>query len=447
MFQKLSYNLRMAVDSILQRPLRSFLTSLGIIFGVGAVIAMMAIGQGGQEAIVEQMRILGSDNLIIEPIIEQKEEDATDKEDKEEKQRFSPGLTLLDAKSIMEIVPGVISASPEVVVETSFLFGGKKRSGKLIGVMEPFFEQASFGLEKGKVFTPEQVEGAASVCIIGHGVKAKFFAKEEPVGKQIKVGRNWLTIVGVARERRFSQSSRDELGIRDYDMDIYTPVATVLLRYKNRAKVTSEDLRRASMREEDQAEGSIKDPASLNYHQIDRLIVTLKPGNDMAVAADVIRRMLFRRHNEVVDTQVRIPEEILSQKQAATDIYNIVLISIAALSLLIGGIGIMNIMLASVMERIKEIGVRLSLGATKRDIVIQFLSEAVALSIVGGVMGIVVGLALSATIEQLSGVRAVVTAFSIILSFLVSFVVGVIFGYFPARKAAKQDPVISLRYE
>lgn len=447
MFQKLSYNLRMAIDSILQRPLRSFLTSLGIIFGVGAVIAMMAIGQGAQQAIIEQMRILGSDNIIIEPIVEQSEEDVTEENGKQEPVRFSPGLTVLDARSIEAVVPGVVDVSPEIVFETNFLYAGRKRSGKLIGVDQPFFTHSSFELAEGRTFTQAQLDGAASVCVIGHGVKAKLFAQEEPLGKQIKIGRNWLTIIGVAKERRFSQSSLMELGVRDYDMDIYAPIETVLLRFRNRARVSSEDIRKAAMEEGDQSEEGTTPKKRENYHQIDRLVVTVAEGADMYSLADIIRRMLQRRHNDVIDAEVKIPEEVLAQKQKATDIYNYVLISIAALSLLIGGIGIMNIMLASVMERIKEIGVRLSLGATKRDIIIQFLSEAVALSIVGGLMGIAVGFALSVVIENLSDVKTIVTPFSILLSFSVAFTVGVVFGYFPARKAASQDPVVSLRYE
>jgi putative ABC transport system permease protein len=448
MFQKLSYNLRMAIDSILQRPLRSFLTSLGIIFGVGAVIAMMAIGQGAQEAIIEQMRILGSDNIIIEPIVEQTEEDLTQEDDKGgEPVRFSPGLTIHDARSIAAVVPGVVDVSPEIVFETSFLYAGRKRSGKLIGVDEAFFTHSSFELAEGKIFTREQLTGAASVCVIGHGVKAKLFAQEEPLGKQIKIGRNWLTIIGVAKERRFSQSSLLELGIRDFDMDIYAPIETVLLRFRNRARVSSEDIRKAAMDQGNEGEEGASPKKKENYHQIDRLVVTMAPGADMYNIADIVRRMLQRRHNGMVDTEVKIPEEVLAQKQKATDIYNYVLISIAALSLLIGGIGIMNIMLASVMERIKEIGVRLSLGATKRDIIIQFLSEAIALSIVGGLLGIAVGFGLSLIIENLSDVKTIVTPFSILLSFTVAFSVGVIFGYFPAKKAASQDPVVSLRYE
>ena len=449
MFQKFSYNIQMAIDSLLQRPARSILTSLGIIFGVGAVIAMMAIGQGAQEEIIEQMKILGANNLIIEPVVKQEDQDiGEDGEEEEEKQRYSPGLTVADAQSIAKVIPGVESVSPEIVLDTYFLRTQRKRSGKIVGVTRAFFDNGGFELEKGHVFSPKQVEIAAPVCVIGFDVKGKFFSQEDPLGKQIKVGKNWLTIIGVAKERKYSQSSMNELGIRDYDMDVYTPVSTVLLRYKNRSRVSPHDLRQATMNrnfgDDDESETPKENP---NYHQVDRLVVKVKEGADMYQIAEITRRMLTRRHNGVVDTEVKIPEELLAQKQRATDIFNYVLISIAAISLLIGGIGIMNIMLASVMERIKEIGVRLSLGATKRDIVIQFLSEAVALSLVGGIMGVVLGVVFSTTIESISEVKTVVTFFSILLSFLVAFFVGVIFGFFPARKAAMQDPVVSLRHE
>lgn len=449
MLHKLTYNLRMALDSILQRPLRSFLTSLGIIFGVGAVIAMMAIGQGAQEEIMEQMNILGANNLIIEPIIEQKDEAVTEDIGKEEgTQRFSPGLTVADARSFQEIIPVVDHVSPEIVLETNFLRNGRKRSGKLVGVTNVFFEHSSFKMDQGQdKFTPDQLRTADQVCVIGAGVKSKFFSQESPIGKKIKVGRNSLRVIGVAAERRFSQANLMDLGVRDYDMDIYAPIETVLLRYKNRNRVSPSDLQAAQMRMSMGDGESTADPDTKNYHQIDRMTIAIADGADMVKVAEIVRRMLERRHNGVIDTEVKIPEELLEQKQKTTDMFNLVLISIAAISLLIGGIGIMNIMFASVMERIKEIGVRLALGATKRDIVLQFLSESVTLSIVGGLLGVAFGVGLSLVIDKWFEVPTVISWFPILLAFVVAFTVGVFFGFFPALKAAKQDPVISLRHD
>lgn len=448
MLQKLSYNLAQALSAIFQRPMRSFLTSLGIIFGVGAVIAMMAIGQGAKQEVLEQMKILGSNNLIIEPSSLQSEEELDDDLGAEEETaRYSPGLSLLDAESIKKIVPGIAGISVEIMLETSFVRAGRKRSGKVVGVSKRFFEQASFALEKGQMFSPNHYADAAPVCIIGSDVKAKFFAQEDPLGKQIKVGKNWLTIVGIAERRSFSKSSLMDLGIRDYNMDIYTPVKTVLLRYKNRSRVSPFDIQQAARANSRDDESDTRPKEAVNYHQIDRMVVTVKDGADMYRIAEVIRRMLTRRHNNVVDTQVKIPEELLSQKEETTEMFNFVLIAIAAISLLVGGIGIMNIMLASVMERIKEIGVRLSLGATKKDIITQFLSESIALSLAGGILGILMGVGLSIGIKSLFGVLTIVTALPIFISFFVSVMIGIVFGIFPAIKAAKQDPVVSLRHE
>lgn len=452
MLQKLSYNLAQALSSILQRPMRSFLTSLGIIFGVGAVIAMMAIGQGAKQEVLEQMKILGSNNLIIEPILTQSDEELSDELGAEnEKQRYSPGLSLADAASIQRIVPGISGVSVEIILETAFIREGRKRSGKVVGVTDRFFQHASFSLDRGQLFTRGHFDDAAPVCIIGSDVKAKFFPQDDPLGKQIKVGKNWLTIVGIASRRSFSKSSLLDLGIRDYNMDIYTPVKTVMLRYKNRSRVSPYDIQMAARSSyfsnfaDNESESAPKEPS--NYHQIDRMVVSVADGVDMYKVAEIVRRMLTRRHNNVVDTEVKIPEELLAQKEETTEMFNFVLIAIAAISLLVGGIGIMNIMLASVMERIKEIGVRLSLGATKKDIITQFLSESIALSLAGGILGILVGVGLSYGIKNLFGVLTIVTFLPIGISFFVSVMVGIVFGIFPALKAAKQDPVISLRHE
>lgn len=449
MVQKLTYNLQMAVDAILQRPLRSFLTSLGIIFGVGAVIAMMAIGQGAKEEVIEQMRILGSNNLIVEPIVEQKEEDVTEEVGKEEKhKRFSPGLTMADARSFKEVIPQVERVSPEIVLETNFLRNGRKRSGKLVGVTNEFFAHSSFEMEMGQErFTPEQLRGAEQVCVIGASVKSKFFSQENPIGKYIKVGKTSLRVIGVAAERRFSQANLMDLGVRDYDLDIYAPIETVLLRYKNRSRVSTSDIEKAQQVEMVTGNEGQANPEQENYHQVDRMTIAIEDGADMVAVADIIRRMLLRRHYGVVDTEVKIPEELLEQKQRTTDMFNLVLVSIAAISLLIGGIGIMNIMFASVMERIKEIGVRLALGATRRDIVLQFLSESVMLSTIGGILGIIFGVGLSLLIDAKFEVHTVISWVPIVTSFVVAFTVGVFFGFFPALRAANQDPVVSLRHE
>lgn len=442
MLQKLAYNFQIGLESISQNRLRGILTSLGIIFGVASVIAMLAIGRGAQEEILEQMKILGANNIIIKPIIDQ--DDENDEEEENKKVVYSPGLTLADGDAIMELIPNVEKMTPEVVIETNFLRPGLRKTGKVVGVDNSFFDMSGFTLENGSVFSPIHMETASSVCVIGNGVKARFFPGVNPIGKQIKCGKVWLTVIGVANERNISEKNIKSLGIRDYNMDIYVPVKTVLLRFKNRNRITEKDLDRGG-RDED--ENEVVDPTAKNYHQLDKLTITLKNSEQVFEVAEVLGRMLLRRHNQVQDFEVIVPEQLLAQEQRTKKIFNLVLTSIASISLLVGGIGIMNIMLASVMERIKEIGVRLSLGATKTDIITQFLSEAISLSVFGGIVGILTGVLFSVLIESETGIKTIVTPYSVILSFFVSFSIGVLFGFFPARKAAGQDPVVSLRYE
>ncbi|WNJ17450.1 ABC transporter permease [Pontibacter sp. G13] len=441
-YQKLIYNLGIALDALTQNKVRSLLTSLGIIFGVGSVIAMLAIGRGAQQEILAQMTILGANNIIIEPIIEQEESELEAEVAEGEEllaNRFTPGLSIADVEAIAQL-PFVEEVSPEIILETSALRKGRKRSVKLIGVSDAYFHDPGLSVQEGSHFQPDQMELGKQVCIIGYGIKSRFFPTEEALGKQLKVGKHWLTVVGIMGPRNISSESRDQLGIRNYDMDVYTPCQTVLMRYVNRQLVTQTMIRRAQ-RDDDEAEGA----PPPNYHQIDRLVVRVSSTEYIRVLAEIVNRMLARRHNEVVDFEIIIPELLLKQKQQTTDMFKFVLSAIASISLLVGGIGIMNIMLASVMERLREIGLRLAIGATKSDIILQFMSEAVVLSLSGGIVGILIGVGFSLAIESFADIETIITPMSILLSFTFAVLVGLIFGMYPATKAAKQDPVVSLR--
>ncbi|MEL7531616.1 MAG: ABC transporter permease [Bacteroidota bacterium] len=441
MLRKLSYNFSIGLEALIQNRLRAFLTSLGIIFGVASVIAMLAIGRGAEQEILTKMETLGANNLIIQPIIEQEEGEPDEEEDAENKvQRFTPGLTLQDAYSLGDL-PFVKAVSPEIEVESIAIRSGRKRSVKLVGVNNSYFENGTFRLAQGAVFSAEHQEFARPVCVIGSSVRSRFFPTEEPIGKQIKCGKLWLTVIGVMKARNISRDIRDELGIRNYDLDIYIPIETMLLRFKNRALVTQSLIQQANMEDDDDDPEKPKP----NYHQLDRMVLQVEDSRYMYSLAEISNRMLSRRHNQVVDFEIIVPELLLKQKQETTDMFNFVLFAIASIALIVGGIGIMNIMLASVLERIKEIGLRLSLGATQRDIILQFMSEAVAISISGGILGILLGISLSAIIGQFTGIETIVSIQSIVLSFFVAVSVGLIFGIYPAQKAAKQDPVISLR--
>lgn len=450
MLQIILYNLDIALDAIRQNKMRSFLTSLGIIFGVASVIAMLAIGRGAQEEVLSQMKLLGTNNVIIEPVVQQIDENVSNQSAiQQEKNKYSPGLTLEDMNSIEKQVPYVSSVSPEIIYETSFIRSGRMRSGKLVGVNGNYFRINNFEVEQGKIFTQSQIGEAERVCVIGSDVRAKFFAGQNPIGKEIKAGNVWLTVVGVLQERELSTESIENLGIRNYNLDIFVPVTTALLRYKNRAMVTGQEIQQAiaQRNESNDEENGSSQSQPTNYHQIDKLIVQVTDTKYSAPIAEVVRRMLQRRHNTVIDFEVIVPELLLQQERRTQEIFNIVLACIASISLIVGGIGIMNIMLASVVERYREIGVRRAVGAQERDIQLQFLTEALAISITGGVIGIILGIAFSYVIELTAGVVTIVTLTSILISFGVAMVIGVVFGYFPAQRAAEQDPVYALRHE
>jgi len=454
-FQKVLYNFDIAIEAIQRNKLRAFLTSLGIIFGVASVIAMLAIGTGAQEVVLKQMELLGTNNVIIQPVLEQSEGAVSDDGGKQESKKFSPGLTLDDIRSIKEIVPGVEYISPEIVYETSFIRNARMRTGKLVGVNADYFKINNFKFSEGSVFSEQQIENADPVCVIGQDVKSRFFAGQNPIGEKIKAGNIWFTVIGVLEKREVTTENIENLGIRNYNLDVYAPATSVLLRFRNRALVTKSDLDRGGGSMVIMGGGGIISSSTsgsgsegnTNYHQLDKLIVRVEDTKYSSKIAEIISRMLKRRHNDVVDFEIIVPEQLLKQEQQTKRIFSIVLSSIASISLIVGGIGIMNIMLASIVERYREIGVRMAVGAQKRDIELQFLTEALVLCISGGVIGIILGMAFSYGIEATAGIDTVITLSSIVISFGVASLIGIVFGFIPAKRAAQQDPVHALRHE
>ncbi|NOR74410.1 MAG: FtsX-like permease family protein, partial [Draconibacterium sp.] len=296
----------------------------------------------------------------------------------------------------------------------------------------------NINITNGSVFTKKQMENGIPICIIGDNIKNVFFNQEDPIGKNIKCGQVWLKVIGVIERRDFTASASDELGISSTDNKIFIPAKTLVMRFKNRSLVRADEVEKLMASRDDKNKKE-------NLNQLDKIIVQVTETEDLNTTADVIRRMLLRRHNQLYDFEVTIPELLLKQQQRTKGIFNIVLGVIAGISLIVGGIGIMNIMLASVMERIREIGVRQAIGASRKDIIVQFLSESTIISVSGGIIGIVLGVVLSKIISGFFDIKTIISAFSIFISFGVSVLVGVVFGYVPAKRAAEQDPVNSLR--
>jgi putative ABC transport system permease protein len=439
---------RTAAEAVAHNKLRASLTSLGILFGVASVIAMLAIGNGAEQEILAQMKLLGANNIVITPIVEQTE-GKVDKDAKKTQKRFTPGLTWLDAQAIRNSIPDVAATSSEVVVNSVITREGHHRSGKIVGVDSSYFDVMNLGVQQGAKFNRQHFATSAQVAIIGQGVKSRFFTTEDPIGHPVKVGDVWLTVVGVLEPRKVAQETAKRLGIRDADMDVYVPLPTMLLRYRDRAQVTQQEMELAarSFNSVDSSETDDQRAEKRNYHQLDKVIVQVDKSTAVSSVAEVVRRMMQRRHNDVTDFEISVPELLLKQEQRTKTIFNIVLGAIASISLVVGGIGIMNIMLASILERIKEIGVRRAVGATQKDVLAQFLSEAVMISLAGGIAGIIVGGILSSAIQHLAHINTIVSPMSVAVAFGVSVAVGLVFGIVPASKAAKQDPIVCLRYE
>lgn len=439
-------NLNIALDSLVANRLRSFLTALGIIFGVGAVIAMLAIGRGAKEEIMNQMKLVGVNNIVIKPAEVKKEEEEGGQKPKaqesDDKQKFSKGLSLQDAHSIKKMLSTVDAISPEMFIEHDIIYNGKSKRLKMVGVEPAFFSLNNIGLAQGKMFNETQMTDGDGVCIIGAGVKRKFFISEDPIGKVLKCGQQWLKVIAVTDEKLISSATKENLGIRDYNMDIYVPIQTTLVRYKNPAI----RIEHRSWFEGGDDNNNNDGGGSNATHQLDQLIVKVHQPEQLTESAGIISRMLKRRHSDVMDFEVTIPEQLLKQQQKTKDVFNIVLSAIAGISLLVGGIGIMNIMLASVLERTKEIGIRMALGAQKKDIVMQFLFEAVLISLCGGVIGILLGVLGAYIVDKVADIKTIISAISILLSFVLASSVGLIFGISPARKAANQNPIECLRH-
>lgn len=448
------HDIVIGVEAIFDNRLKSMLTALGIIFGVAAVISMMAIGNGAEQEILEQIKMVGVNNIVVSPteISVDGNKNAGSDANGPGRTKFSKGLSLLDAEAIKNVIPAIDKVSPVISFNYSAIKNGKSNPVVLEGVDASYFELFNIGLQEGEIFNVSQSRAGQPVCLIGDNIKNVFFNQEDPVGKSIKCGQVWLKIIGVVEKRDFTTSASDEMGISSSDNKIFVPVQTVLIRFKNRSLIRGDEIEKAASKQNamytinanSDNETTVDDDKNLN--QLSKIIIQVKETEKLGAAANVIKRMLYRRHSELYDFEVTIPELLLKQQQRTKNIFNVVLGAIAGISLIVGGIGIMNIMLASVLERIREIGTRQAIGASQKDIIVQFLSESTLISVFGGFIGIVLGVVLSKTITAIFDIKTIVSFFSIVIAFGVSAAVGIIFGYLPAKQAAEKDPVESLRY-
>ncbi|HET6557086.1 MAG TPA: ABC transporter permease [Prolixibacteraceae bacterium] len=446
-FKKYFHDIVIGFEAIIANKLKSILTALGIIFGVAAVISMMAIGNGAEQEILEQIKMVGVNNIIVTPTQVSTNGTEESETDQPGGKKFSKGLTLLDLKAMQEVIPTIGMVSPVISYNYSAIIDGKSKPIVLEGVNASYFSIFNIRLQSGEIFKKIHEEAGQPVCIIGDNIKTVFFNQENPVGKSIKCGQIWLKIIGVVERRDFTASASDEMGISSSDNKIFVPAQTILMRFKNRALIRADEVEQSNARrrmvivnQNDKSQAEDKNP-----NQLDKIILQVKETEQLGATANIVKRMLLRRHSGLYDFEVTIPELLLKQQQRTKKIFNIVLGAIAGISLIVGGIGIMNIMLASVMERIREIGTRQAIGASRKDIVAQFLAESTLISISGGIIGIILGVVLSKIITAVFDIKTVISFFSIFIAFGVSALVGIMFGYMPAKRAADKDPVESLR--
>ncbi len=407
-------SIQLAVSGLIEHKFRSFLTMLGIIFGVASVITMLSIGEGAKREAIAKYQDLGVNNIIV------REKKLSDEELEEVRAKFSQGLSIQDAQVIREIVPGITKVSSQAELNTDVRYSDKTNKSTIIGVSPEFLQMMNYKTKKGEFINSKHYDSRLKVCVIGAGVAGSLFQQEDPIGKMIKIEDQWMEVVGVLESKTLFTETVGELAARDLNTDIYIPLSTFLNRFTRKNLLESE---------------------------IQQITVQVENSNRLFETSRVINEILKRHHYNNEDYNIVIPFELLKQEEKERQIYNFLLGAIAAISLIVGGIGIMNIMLATVMERTREIGIRRAIGARKADIMRQFVSEAVAISITGGIIGVVLGITLSLSVSLFTDVKTHIVLYSIILAFAFSVIVGISFGYLPAKKAANLKPVDSIRYE
>jgi putative ABC transport system permease protein len=404
----------MGLEGLRVHKLRSILTMLGIIFGVGAVIAMLSIGEGAKREALEKYKALGVDNIII------RDKSLSDAELEEVRAKFSRGLSLQDADAIEKIVPTVAGISPQAEMQLEAKYEDKTAKVTLVGITPAFQQILDYRVDTGEFLAQDHHERALRVAVIGADVVKSLFPVKNPLGEKIKLDDQWFEVIGTVGTKSLFTETVGELAARNLNQDVYIPLSSFLRRFTPKNPLASE---------------------------INQLTVKISDSKELLESAAVIKRIIDRRHHQNTDYDLVIPYELLKQEEKERRIYNMVLGSIAAISLLVGGIGIMNIMLATVLERTREIGIRRAIGATRKEILAQFLIESIGLSILGGVIGIMLGISMSLFINTIAEFKTVITFASIFVAFVVSAAVGIAFGTFPAKKAAALDPIESLRYE
>jgi len=423
---KITRNVTLGLSSLRAHKLRCTLTMLGVVFGVASVVCMLAIGEGLSYEAREQIKRLGSNNIILysaKPI----EEMDDPSESTTQSFVLQYGLTYADLERIATTVTGVKVVVPTREVRKEIAFRGRRVDGQVVGTVPWHLEIAGGTVALGRFIRWADMHNGANVCVLSRNVAASLTGLESPLSGVVSLGGDYFSVVGVVDASGPGAGSSSGSAPQTQNL-VYIPLTAARLRFGEMI------LERSS--------GSM----SAERVELHRAIVQVEDSDDVLAVAEVIKTMLERNHKRR-DYEMVVPLELLREKERVKRLYNLVLGLMAAISLVVGGIGIMNIMLANVGERTPEIGVRRAIGARKRDIMEQFLTETVLLSGVGGVLGLALGVTLAIVIRERTEMHTIVTAWSIALAFGISTLVGVVFGFYPAIRAANMDPITALRHE
>ncbi len=406
-------SLSQSLDNLAKRKLRALLTMLGIIFGVGAVISMLSIGAGAEDQAMQVIRQMGLRNIMIEG----KEYSVEDLRKVREK---SLGLSRRDLQALLAVTPNVVRGAGRKTVRAYQVFSelGKAET-RVVAVDAAYLAMKNLTLLDGVPFDQQDETVYAQVCVLGSAAKRSLFSFENAVGKTLKINNVWFSVIGVIADQTLAKEEFEGVRLQNTNNDVYIPLTTALKKIEFKPMES----------------------------ELDGVVLEVADERKTQATALVVSQMLDKLHNGESDYSLVIPEQLLRQSQQTQRIFNIVMGCIAGISLLVGGIGIMNIMLANVLERTREIGVRRAIGARRRDIRLQFLLEAITISALGGVMGIALGFAIARLVVYFAGWSTIITPWSVALAFGVSTAVGTLFGSYPAVQASRLSPIEALRYE
>jgi putative ABC transport system permease protein len=414
--QQWSRDAELGVNNLMLHGLRSLLTMMGMIFGVAAVVAMLSIGAGARQKVMALIEQMGVRNLIVEA------KETVEWQAHQKVRKISPGLTLQDYRVIQADVANVVQSTPrKKLTPTNMIPKPQQDMPVVFGVNPSYRELAGLQVVSGRFFDNADEAAAAPVCVLGSSAKWSLFGASNSIGEYVKANEQWFRVIGVVSPQLSSDTPVAGTAAANVNNNIYIPLQSAFLR--------------------------LEDSYSDVRDEIDGIYLVFKDPEQVTSASQTVRAILDSSHHGADDFMIVVPAELLAEQKRTERLFSTVMVAIASISLLVGGIGIMNIMLASILERTREIGLRRSLGARRSDIIRQFVIEATVISFAGGMIGVVLGVVISRSIAWFAGWSTVVTFSSIALAFLVSISVGLVFGIYPATKAARLDPVEALRYE